>query len=75
MPRGVAGCDWAKQSNELEGNEAIRVDVPRATGDIPGVTPMAERGAVLAGWIAQRSDDEAVPQVAGPLGFNVRAVL
>jgi hypothetical protein len=43
----VAGCDWAKQSNELEGNEAIRVDVPRATGDIPGVTPMAERVAVL----------------------------
>jgi len=35
-----------------------------------------ESGAeVLAGWIAQRSDDEAVPQVAGPLGFNVRAVL
>jgi hypothetical protein len=43
----VAGCDWARQSDELEGNEAVTVDVPRAAGDLPGVTPMAERVAVL----------------------------
>jgi hypothetical protein len=35
-----------------------------------------ETGAeMLAGWIAQRSDDEAVPEVAGPLGFSVRPVI
>ena len=43
----VAGCDWARQSDELQGNEAVTVDVPRAAGDLPGVTPMAERVAVL----------------------------
>jgi len=43
----VTGCDWARQSNEIEGNEAVTVDVPRAAGDLPGVTPMAERVAVL----------------------------
>jgi hypothetical protein len=43
----VAGCDWARQSNEIEGNEAVTVDVPRAAGDLAGVTPMAERVAVL----------------------------
>ncbi|MGO4552273.1 hypothetical protein AB4059_14390 [Lysobacter sp. 2RAF19] len=29
----------------------------------------------VAGWIAARSDDEAVPAVAGALGFHVRAVI
>jgi hypothetical protein len=43
----IAGCDWARQSNEIEGNEAVTIDVPRASGDQPGVTPMAERVAVL----------------------------
>ena len=43
----VAGCDWARQSNEIEGNEAVTIDVPRAAGDLPGVTPMAQRVAVL----------------------------
>jgi len=43
----LAGCDWARQGNEIEGNEAVTVDVPRAAGDLPGVTPMAERVAVL----------------------------
>ena len=47
LPLALAGCDWARQSNELEGNEAITVDVPRAAGDLPGTTPMAERIAVL----------------------------
>ncbi len=41
----AAGCD--RQGNEFEGNEAVTVDVPRATGDLAGVTPMAERVAVL----------------------------
>lgn len=41
----LSGCD--RQGNELEGNQAIRIDVPRASGDQPGVTPMAERVAVL----------------------------
>ena len=28
---------------------------------------------MVAGWIAQRADDEAVPTVAGALGFHARA--
>jgi hypothetical protein len=43
----AAGCDFARQGNEIEGNEAVTIDVPRATGDLAGVTPMAERVAVL----------------------------
>lgn len=31
--------------------------------------------AFVAGWIAARGDDEAVPVVAGALGFHVRAVV
>ena len=41
----AAGCD--RQGDEIEGNEAVTVDVPRAAGDLAGVTPMAERVAVL----------------------------
>ena len=43
----AAGCDWAGQDNEISGNEAVTVDVPRAAGDLAGVTPMAERVAIL----------------------------
>ena len=43
----AAGCDFARQGNEIEGNEAVTIDVPRAAGDLAGVTPMAERVAVL----------------------------
>ena len=42
---GAAGCN--RQGDEIEGNEAVTVDVPRASGDLAGVTPMAERVAVL----------------------------
>lgn len=42
-----AGCDRAGQGNEIEGNEAVTLDVPRASGDLAGVTPMAERVAVI----------------------------
>ena len=41
----AAGCN--RQGDEIEGNEAVTVDVPRAAGDLAGVTPMAERVAVL----------------------------
>ena len=47
LPLTVTGCDWARQGNELEGNEAVTVDIPRAAGDLAGTTPMAERVAVL----------------------------
>ena len=43
----VAACDFARQGNEIEGNEAVTIDVPRGTGDLAGVTPMAQRVAVL----------------------------
>ena len=42
----VAGCDRAQQS-EPGGNELVTIDVPRASSEQPGVTPMAERIAVL----------------------------
>ena len=42
----AAGCNRG-QGDEIEGNEAVTVDVPRAAGDLAGVTPMAERVAVL----------------------------
>lgn len=43
----VAACDRAGQGNEIEGNEAVTVDVPRSSGDLAGATPMAERVAVI----------------------------
>ena len=43
----AAGCDRLGGDNEIQGNEAVTVDVPRASGDLAGVTPMAERVAVL----------------------------
>jgi hypothetical protein len=43
----AAGCDRARQANEVSGNEAVTIDVPRSSGDLPGVTPMAQRVAVL----------------------------
>ena len=42
----AAGCDRASQS-ELDGNQPVTVDVPRAAAEQPGVTPMAQRVAVL----------------------------
>lgn len=43
----IAGCGSGGTGNELQGNEAVTVDVPRSAGDLAGVTPMAERVAVL----------------------------
>lgn len=43
----TAGCNRNAQDEEVRGNEAVTVNVPRSTGDLPGVTPMAERVAVL----------------------------
>ena len=40
----AAGCDQAEQATE---NQPITVDVPRAAAEQPGVTPMAQRVAVL----------------------------
>src|SRR5436190_974765 len=43
----AAGCNRARQSDEISGNAAVTVNVPRSSGDLPGVTPMAERVAVI----------------------------
>lgn len=42
----ASGCDRAQQS-EPEGNQPVTIDVPRASAEQSGVTPMAERVAVL----------------------------
>ena len=39
----LAGCD----KGEEPANEVLTVEVPRSSGDLPGVTPMAQRIAVL----------------------------
>ena len=43
----LAGCDRAGNDDGLEGNRTVTIDVPRASGDLAGVTPMAERVAVI----------------------------
>ena len=40
----AAACN---RQDEMQGNEAITLDVPRGAGDVAGVTPMAQRVAVL----------------------------
>lgn len=42
----AAGCDRGQQADE-GGNQPVTIDVPRASGDLPGVTPMAQRVAVI----------------------------
>ena len=42
----AAGCERASQT-EQQSNGLVTVDVPRAAAEQPGVTPMAERVAVL----------------------------
>lgn len=42
----AGGCERARQLEQSE-NEAVTIDVPRAASDQPGVTPMAERVAVI----------------------------
>jgi hypothetical protein len=44
---GATGCDRFGPSNEITGNSAVTIDTPRVSGDLAGVTPMAERVAVL----------------------------
>lgn len=41
----AAGCDRGEQVQD--GNQPITIDVPRAAAEQPGVTPMAERVAVI----------------------------
>jgi hypothetical protein len=41
----TGGC--GRKDGEIEGNEAVTVDIPRASAEIAGVTPMAERVAVI----------------------------
>jgi hypothetical protein len=41
----MSGCNRAQQDEE--GNQPITTDVPRASAEQPGVTPMAQRVAVL----------------------------
>ena len=40
----ASGCDSAEQATE---NQPVTIDVPRAAAEQPGVTPMAQRVAVL----------------------------
>ena len=42
----AGGCDLPDQAGETE-NQPIAIDVPRAAAEQPGVTPMAQRVAVL----------------------------
>ena len=42
----AAGCNRA-DNDGIEGNQTVTIDVPRAAGDLAGVTPMAERVAVI----------------------------
>lgn len=44
---GLAGCNSSGGDNEISGNEAVTVDVPKAVTAAEGITPMAERVAVL----------------------------
>lgn len=41
-----SACDRSKQDDE-GGNQVVTIDVPRGAADQPGVTPMADRVAVL----------------------------
>ena len=43
----LAGCDRARQDDNLEGNAVVTTDVPRAAGELPGATPMKDRVAVI----------------------------
>jgi hypothetical protein len=42
----ATACNRASQTDQAE-NKAVTIDVPRAAGEIAGVTPMAERVAVI----------------------------
>lgn len=42
----TSGCDRFKQDGD-DSNRVVTIDVPRGSADQPGVTPMAERVAVL----------------------------
>ena len=42
----VGGCERARQTEQVD-NQAVTIDVPRASSEQPGVTPMAERVAVI----------------------------
>lgn len=43
---GASGCERAQQDDQIS-NQPTTIDVPRAAAEQPGVTPMAERVAVL----------------------------
>lgn len=43
----MTGCNRSDSQDEISGNEAVTVDVPKAANAGEGVTPMAERVAVL----------------------------
>jgi hypothetical protein len=42
----AGGCERARQVEQAD-NQAVTIDVPRAASNQPGVTPMAERVAVI----------------------------
>ena len=43
---GASGCNRS-DNDAIDGNQAVTIDVPRAQGNLAGVTPMAERVAVI----------------------------
>jgi hypothetical protein len=43
----LVAASACNRQDEIQGNEAVTLDVPRGAGDVAGVTPMAERVAVL----------------------------
>ena len=43
----LAGCGKSGNDNEITGNEAVTIDVPKSANAAEGITPMAERVAVL----------------------------
>ena len=42
----TSGCNRS-DNDAIDGNQAVTIDVPRAQGNLAGVTPMAERVAVI----------------------------
>ena len=43
----IFAASSCNRQDEIQGNEAVTIDVPRGAGNVAGVTPMAERVAVL----------------------------
>ena len=51
---GASACNRSGDSSRQKSGETVTVDVPRSSANLPGVTPMAERVAVL-GFLNKRN--------------------